>query len=87
MADVEMQIVDLDPADPLKFALDQYAKQLVAGNSRTLPDRGLEVFMRDLAKIGGTQAGLKRDSNGTQKARPNGMGAGTTPPGTKPPWL
>ncbi|MEO9116352.1 MAG: hypothetical protein ABI311_09335 [Gemmatimonadaceae bacterium] len=76
MADVEMQIVDLDPADPLKFELDQYAKQLVAGYSRTLPDRGLEVFMRDIDKIAGTQ-----------KARPNGMGAGTTPPGTKPPSL
>ena len=76
MADADMQVVDLDPADPFKFELDQYTKQLVAGYSRTLADRGLEVFMRDIDKIGGTQ-----------KARPSGMGAGTTPPGTKPPSL
>ena len=73
MADAEMQIVDLDPADPFEFELDQYAKQLVAGYSRTLPDLGLEVFMRDIDKV-----------HGTQRARPSGMGARSSPPGTKP---
>ena len=73
MADAEMQIVDLDPADPFEFELDQYARQLVAGYSRTLPDLGLEVFMRDIDKV-----------HGTQRARPSGMGARSSPPGTKP---
>ncbi|HEY8311061.1 MAG TPA: hypothetical protein VIG47_10925, partial [Gemmatimonadaceae bacterium] len=54
MADAEMQIVDLDPSDPFEFELDQYNKQLVAGYSKTLPSLGLEVFMRDIDKVGGT---------------------------------
>ncbi len=40
MADAEMLVADLDPSDPLKFDLDLYAKQLVAGYSRTLPSMG-----------------------------------------------
>jgi len=51
MLDAEMQIVDLDPADPFKFNLDQYNAQLIAGYSRTLPDLGLEVYMRDIDKV------------------------------------
>lgn len=51
MLDAEMQIVDLDPADPFKFNLDRYNAQLIAGYSRTLPDLGLEVYMRDIDKV------------------------------------
>ena len=51
MLDSEMQIVDLDPADPFKFDLDRYNAQLIAGCSRTLPDLGLEVYMRDIDKV------------------------------------
>lgn len=51
MFDAEMQIVDLDPVDPFKFDLDRYNEQLVAGYSRTLPDLGLEVYMRDIDKV------------------------------------
>ncbi|MEO7040677.1 MAG: hypothetical protein ABI035_00275 [Gemmatimonadaceae bacterium] len=51
MADAEMLVTDLDPSDPLKFDLDLYAKQLIAGYSRTLPSMGLEVYMRDIDKI------------------------------------
>jgi len=51
MLDSEMQIVDLDPADPFKFDLDRYNAQLIAGYSRTLPDLGLEVYMRDIDKV------------------------------------
>lgn len=51
MLDAEMQIVDLDPADPFKFDLDHYNSQLIAGYSRTLPDLGLEVYMRDIDKV------------------------------------
>ncbi len=51
MLDAEMLITDLDPQDPFKFSLDRYNEQLVAGYSRTLPDLGLEVYMRDLDKL------------------------------------
>jgi hypothetical protein len=51
MLDAEMQIVDLDPADPFRFNLDRYNAQLIAGYSRTLPDLGLEVYMRDIDKV------------------------------------
>ena len=60
MVDAEMQIVDLDPADPFKFNLDRYSSQLVAGYSRTLPDLGLEVYMRDIDKV--TDAASARPS-------------------------
>ncbi len=51
MLEAEMQIVDLDPADPFAFDLDRYNSQLIAGYSRTLPDLGLEVHMRDIDKV------------------------------------
>ena len=47
-----MFITDLDPADPFHFDLDRYKPQLVAGYSRTLQSGGLEVWMRDIDKIG-----------------------------------
>lgn len=52
MTDAELEIVDLDPADPFRFDLDRYLPQLVAGYSRSLPSGGLEAFMRDIDKIG-----------------------------------
>lgn len=55
MLDAEMQIVDLDPSDPFEFDISHYNKQLIAGYSRTLPDLGLEVFMRDIDKVGRPQ--------------------------------
>lgn len=51
MLDAEMQIVDMNPADPFRFDLSRYNAQLVAGYSRTLPDLGLEVYMRDVDKL------------------------------------
>lgn len=51
MLDTEMQIVDLDPADAFRFDLSHYNAQLIAGYSRTLPDLGLEVYMRDIDKV------------------------------------
>ncbi len=52
MLDAEMQIVDLDPHDPFRFDLSRYNAQLVAGYERTLADGGLEVWMRDVDKLG-----------------------------------
>lgn len=48
----EMLITDLDPQDPFRFDLDRYKPQLVAGYSRTLESGGLEVWMRDIDKLG-----------------------------------
>jgi hypothetical protein len=52
MLDAEMQIVDLDPGAVFKFDLGRYNAQLVAGYERTLADGGLEVWMRDVDKLG-----------------------------------
>ena len=51
MSDAELEIVDLDPADPFRFDIGKYLPQLVAGYSRTFPSGGLEAFMRDLDKL------------------------------------
>ena len=50
--DADMLINDLDPQDPFRFDLDRYKPQLVAGYSRTLESGGLEVWMRDIDKLG-----------------------------------
>jgi hypothetical protein len=52
MLDAEMQIVDLDAEEVFKFDLSRYNAQLVAGYERTLADGGLEVWMRDVDKLG-----------------------------------
>ena len=62
MLDAEMQIVDLDPQDAFRFDLARYNAQLVAGYERTLADGGLEVWMRDVDKLG---------ASGTPPARPS----------------
>ena len=55
MLDADMFITDLDPADAFRFDLDRYQPQLVAGYSRTLQSGALEVWMRDIDKLGGTE--------------------------------
>ena len=47
MADAEMLVVDGDARDPFDFDNPHYQRQLIAGQSRTLPDLGLEVRMPD----------------------------------------
>lgn len=56
MLDADMFITDLDPADAFRFDLDRYQPQLVAGYSRTLKSRGLEVWMRDIDKLRGAES-------------------------------
>jgi hypothetical protein len=51
MLDADMQINDLDPTDPLKFNIDRYLDQLIAGYSKTTRSGGLNVFMRDIDKL------------------------------------
>ena len=52
MIDAEMQINDLDTADAFKFDIDRYFDQLIAGYSKSLRSGGLNVFMRDIDKLG-----------------------------------
>lgn len=52
MHDTDLQIVDADPMDPFDLNLEEYAKQLVAGTSRTLPNLGLRVEMPDYESLG-----------------------------------
>ena len=55
MLDADMFITELDPVDPFRFDLDRYQSQLIAGYSRTLQSGGLEVWMRDIDKIGNSR--------------------------------
>jgi hypothetical protein len=48
MANTDLEIVDDDPADPFEFSPREYAKQLVAGYSKTQPDGSVIVHMPDL---------------------------------------
>ena len=52
MVHADMQIVDLNPADPFDFSIDRYNDQLVAGYSKNRPDLGIEVYMPDITRIG-----------------------------------
>ena len=55
MLDADMFITELDPNDPFRFDLDRYQSQLIAGYSRTLQSGGLEVWMRDIEKVGNSR--------------------------------
>ena len=47
MDGTDLELVDTDPADPFDFSVDHWNAQLVAGYSKTLPDRGLKAYMPD----------------------------------------
>jgi len=47
MTDTDLELVDTDPKDPFDFSVDHWNAQLVAGYSKTLPNRGLRAFMPD----------------------------------------
>lgn len=52
MHGADLQIIDADPKDPFQFYLKEYLKQLVAGTSKTMPDKGLVVYMPDYDEAG-----------------------------------
>ncbi|HVR97250.1 MAG TPA: hypothetical protein VMW27_11590 [Thermoanaerobaculia bacterium] len=52
MHDSDLQIVDMDPDDPFHFYLKELQSQLVAGYSKTMPDRGLVAYMPDFDELG-----------------------------------
>jgi hypothetical protein len=51
MNDTDLIIIDMDPKDPLDFFLDHYREQLSAGYTKTTPDSGLRVFIKDYNKL------------------------------------
>jgi len=51
MDDVDLILIDMDPNDPLDFYLEHYKEQLSAGYTKTTPDSGLRVFIRDFNKL------------------------------------
>jgi hypothetical protein len=52
MHGADLQIIDADPKDPFQFFLSKYLRQLVAGESKTLADKGLVVYMPDYDEAG-----------------------------------
>jgi len=51
MSDTDLVLIDMDPQDPFDFFFEHYKEQLVAGYTKTTPDFGLRVFMRDFNKV------------------------------------
>jgi hypothetical protein len=55
MSDTDLDIIDADERDPFDLYLDRYARQLVAGVSRTMPNKGLRVIMPDYRRVAAPQ--------------------------------
>jgi hypothetical protein len=51
MTDTDLELIDLDPKDPFDFSVDDWNAQLVAGYSKTLPNRGLKAYMPDYSDL------------------------------------
>jgi hypothetical protein len=52
MTDVDMILIDMDPADPFDFFLDRYKEQIAAGYSKISSNSGLRIFVKDFNKLG-----------------------------------
>jgi hypothetical protein len=59
MTDTDLELVDLDPKDPFDFSVDRWTAQLVAGYSKTLPNRGLRAYMPDYNDLAPGAAGRR----------------------------
>jgi len=51
MEDTDLDILDGDASDPFDLDLAEYARQLVAGASRTMENKGLRVVMPDYRRV------------------------------------
>jgi hypothetical protein len=51
MSDVDMILIDMDPADPFDFFLDHYKDQIAAGYSKISLNSALRIFVRDFDKL------------------------------------
>jgi len=59
MTDVDMTLIDMDPADPFDFFLDRYKDQIAAGYSKISSNSALRIFVRDFNKLGKSKAAAK----------------------------
>lgn len=57
MTDTDLELVDEDQDDPFDFSIDHWNDQLVAGYSKTTPNRGLKAHMPDYNDLKGPPAG------------------------------
>jgi hypothetical protein len=51
MTDVDMTLIDMDPADPFDFFLDRYKDQIAAGYSKISSNSALRIFAKDFNKM------------------------------------
>jgi hypothetical protein len=76
MADTDLELVDTDPEDPFDFSIDHWNEQLVAGYSKTMPNRGLKAHLPDYDDL--RRAGTKTASaSGATSSRSGGTGSGS----------
>jgi hypothetical protein len=59
MTDVDMILIDMDPADPFDFFLDRYKDQIAAGYSKISSNSVLRIYVRDFNKLGKSRAAAK----------------------------
>jgi len=59
MTDTDLELVDDDEDDPFDFSVDHWNDQLVAGYSKTMPNRGLKAHMPDFSDLKPKPAGKK----------------------------
>jgi hypothetical protein len=59
MTDVDMTLIDMDPADPFDFFLDRYKDQIAAGYSKISSNSALRIFVRDFNKLKKSGAAAK----------------------------
>jgi hypothetical protein len=59
MTDVDMILIDMDPADPFDFFLDRYKEQLAAGYSKISANSALRIFVKDFNKLGKSRTAAK----------------------------
>jgi hypothetical protein len=57
MRGTDLELIDMDPADPFDFSVARYNEMLVAGYSKNLPRLGLRTYMPDYDDL---KAGRKR---------------------------
>jgi len=77
MADTDLELVDTDPTDPFDFSIDHWNEQLVAGYSKTMPNRGLKAHLPDYDDL--RRAGTKTASasRGPSSSSGGGIGSGS----------
>ncbi len=76
MTDTDLELVDNDPKDPFDFSIDHWNDQLVAGYSKTMPNRGLKAHLPDYNDL--RRAGTKTASApGDSASSGGGTGSGS----------